>query len=81
MKEIKWHVFFDYPYPRELGNGFDLLTKAINAVTMEGIPKWNVLIESRCFGLGGCHRVVWNGNRGAWVNKRTGSTIEQEGWI
>lgn len=78
---MKWYVYFDYPYPRQLGSGFDTLTDAIDAVTSAGISKWNALIRSESFGLGGCHRVVWSDNRLAWVNKRTGSTIEQEGWV
>lgn len=78
---MKWYVYFDYPYPRQLGEGYGSLEEAINAVKAEGIPKWNVLIKSESFGLGGCHGVVWNSNRGEWVNKRTGSTIEQEGWL
>lgn len=78
---MKWHVYFNYPYPEQLGDGYDSLEGAIAVVKQEGLTKWNVLIQSEGFGLGGCHRVVWSINRGAWVNKRTGSTIEQEGWV
>ena len=78
---MKWYVYFNYPYPEQLGDCYDSLEDAIAAVKAEGIPKWNVLIQSEGFGIGGCHRAVWSGNRREWVNKRTGSTIEQEGWV
>lgn len=81
MKEIKWYVFYGFPHPTELGRGFDSLADAIHAVTTERITKWDVLIESSSFGIGGCHRVVWNVKLGKWVNRRTGITIEQEGWV
>ena len=79
---MKWYVYFNFPYPEQLGNGYDSLAEAIRAVQVNRISYWNVEIESSSFGLGGCHRVVWNSNRGAWVNKRNQySTIEQEGWV
>ena len=76
-----WHVYFNFPYMAELGSGFDTLAEAIKAIESESISKWNIEIVSDSFGIGGRHIVVWNLNRRQWVNKRTGNTIEQEGWV
>lgn len=78
---MKWHVYFNFPYPKQLGDGYDSLEDAIAVVGSEKISKWDVLIESESFGIGGCHRAVWNINLGKWVNRRTGITIEKEGWV
>lgn len=76
-----WHVYFNFPYMEELGHGFDTLAEAIKAIESGSISKWNIEIVSDSFGIGGRHIVVWNLNLKKWVNKRTGSTIEQEGWV
>lgn len=75
---MKWHAYFYIPYTQELGDGFDSLAEAIKEVEKYKIALWNVEIVSDSFGIGGRHNVIW---KGAWVNKRNGSTIEQEGWV
>lgn len=78
---MKWFVYFNYPYPEQLGDGYDSLEDAIHAVELCRIPKWNVRIDSEIF-HGGRHRVVWDSLNRAWVNQRNPySTIEQEGWV
>lgn len=79
---MRWLVYYDFPYEKELGNGFDSFEAATKAVANAEIPKWRVEIRSELFGRvksrsgsfgGGRHRAVWNGSE--WVNPRYGTAF------
>lgn len=67
---MEWFIRYGFPYPKTLGS-FSSLEEAAKKVDCLGILKSNVELITSSFGVGGCHRAIWNGKE--WVNPRTGT--------